>query len=58
MVFNPFDASLPQFQTKDEKGVLNNKSYKVPVTFDVRKILNFLYENLGVKKSIIDPGRD
>jgi len=30
----------------------------VPTTFDVRKILNYLYENLGVKKSIIDPQRD
>ena len=56
--FTPYNSSLPRFQQKDSSGSVTLKSYKVPVSFDVKKVLNYLYENLGVKSSIIDTDRD
>jgi len=56
--FAPYNSTLPKFQQKDSSGGVSPKSYKVPTSFDVKKVLNYLYESLGVKSSIIDTDRD
>ena len=57
--FHPFSDSLPKFMTQDTdtKQVID-KSYKVPVNFEIWKILDYLYNNLGVKEHILDSNRD
>ena len=57
--FHPFSDSLPKFKTQDTdtKQVID-KSYKVPVNFEIWKILDYLYNNLGVKEHILDSNRD
>lgn len=51
------NASLPQF-TKEEDGKVVDKNYKVPGNLTVSKILDFLYDNLDVKSSVMDTNRD
>ena len=35
-----------------------NKSYKVPSAFEIHRLLNYLYNNLNVKESILATDRD
>ena len=57
--FHPFSDSLPKFKTTDaDTKQLIDKSYKVPANFEIWKILDYLYNNLGVKEHILDSNRD
>lgn len=56
--FIPYSESLPKFVTTDDKGNMSPKSYKVPVTFKMERILNYLYRDLNVKEFIMDTNRD
>ena len=50
---------MPNFKTtENDTGKLVDKTYKVPGTFQISKILEYLYQNLDVKSHIIDTRRE
>ena len=50
---------MPNFKTTDnDTGKLVDKTYKVPGSFQITKILEHLYQNLDVKSHIIDTRRE
>jgi hypothetical protein len=57
--FIPYKDLLPKFVTVDQtNGETACKSYKVPSDLALTKLLDFLYNQLGVKESILDTNRD
>ena len=53
-IFEPYGQGLPKFTTEDTDGQIVDKTYKVPASFAINKILEYLYHNLEVKNSILD----
>lgn len=52
--FIPYNDSLPHFKSKDPKtGVVSPKSYKVPANLYIKQIINFIYTDLEVNKTIL-----